>query len=674
MKGVMMRAGADGAPRMTLHGVVGWDIDSRAVADALAGARGKRVTVSINSPGGDAFAGIAIHNMLARHDGGVTVVVDGFAASAASLIAMAGRPTIMPANAFLMLHNAHGVQGGESDDLRAAADVLDSVSAAYRRTYAARSGKAEDEVAEMMAAETWLGAADAVAMGFADEMAKPTEIRASAADLAMLPRVPAALTAAVQAVPASSQLKEAQMGEPTEKPVAPAPDVKAAAPLATVDVDAQLAAEGMRVEAIYDAAEKAKKVIADHAKVEAVRAEAVKGKLSVEQFRARMFELMQAAEPPFPATRRSEITVIRDGDETTRARMASGLSALMRAHRGRPVPEEAREFYGMRLSGMLREMLARAGARDAHRLSGAELWERFTPQSSAHTTSDFPIVLRDAVNKTLQQEFALLPATWNAWTQQIDVADFKTITSAQIGTMPDLQRVSEGQPVPYGGVLEEGESYRVETFATIVELSRQAIINDDLNAFGRLIAGAAETGYRRLADEVYGVLRLNANMADGNRLFSAAHGNVGAGASGTIFHYLVAPDRPTVEIAYLGGRRMPEITEQVQFNNLGAAYRVLFDFGTKAISWRGMTRERAAVNADGTTVAPLEALLMTQRTVGGARIAPPTRLVLLVPPSEHLAARRLATAVTPDSASNVNIYGSRIELVVEPRLADTTVV
>ena len=101
---------------------------------------------------------------------------------------------------------------------------------------------------------------------------------------------------------------------------------------------------------------------------------------------------------------------------------------------------------------------------------------------------------------------------------------------------------------------------------------------------------------------------------------------------------------------------------------LGISYRVIFDFGAKAVSWRGMARDRNAVNVDGSTVGALEKVLLEMKAPGGARIAPPMRKVLLVPPSEHMNARRLATAITPDSATNVNIYGGNLQVIVEPRL------
>jgi phage head maturation protease/phage major head subunit gpT-like protein len=406
-------------------------------------------------------------------------------------------------------------------------------------------------------------------------------------------------------------------------------------------------------------------------RLDAIEQEAIASGADAASVRARvMDEVLAQPQAPAPAPRPVQMHVTRDAGDTMRLRIKHAIASGLRGLSPSETPEEAREFRGMGFSGMLREMAIEAGDRTAHRLNNDQLWSR---AAGSHSTSDFPVILKDAVNVTLQQEFGEFPRIFEVWSQSTDVQDFKQITSANVGTMPTLEKVAEGQPIPHKAIAEEGEVYKVDTYAGIVAMTREMIINDQLSAFGRVIRNAADSANRALNDLVYAQITENANMADGNRLFSTAHANIGANASGTVYHYLFAPDRPTVEVAYLSGRRAPEITEEEQFNVLGVSYRVVFDFGAKAVSWRGVTRERSAVLVDGSTVGVLEEKLLTMREVGGAIIAPPRRLVLLVPPSQHVAARRLVTSVTPDSASNVNIYGG-LQLVVEPRLANTTVV
>ncbi|EHH5000736.1 phage tail tape measure protein [Escherichia coli] len=114
------------------------------------------INLHINSPGGDVFEGIAIFNALKTHGASITVYVDGVAASMASVIAMVGNPVIMPENTFMMIHKPFGFTGGDAEDMRTYADLLDKVEAVLLPAYAQKTGKTTDEIAAMLADETWI--------------------------------------------------------------------------------------------------------------------------------------------------------------------------------------------------------------------------------------------------------------------------------------------------------------------------------------------------------------------------------------------------------------------------------------------------------------------------------------------------------------------------------------
>jgi ATP-dependent protease ClpP protease subunit len=139
----------------------------------------RAIELHINSPGGDVFQATAIHSMLDRHPARVTAYVDGVAASAASLIAMAGDDIIMPANAMMMVHAPSGAVLGTGDDIRDMADTLDRIGQAMASTYARRTGQPIDRVIAWMDAETWFTAAEAVQYGFATVVEQPVKIAAS---------------------------------------------------------------------------------------------------------------------------------------------------------------------------------------------------------------------------------------------------------------------------------------------------------------------------------------------------------------------------------------------------------------------------------------------------------------------------------------------------------------
>jgi ATP-dependent protease ClpP protease subunit len=135
---------------------------------ALAAADGADVVVKINSPGGDFFEGVTIYNQLREYPAAVAVKVMGIAASAASIIAMAGDEIEMGLGSTMMIHNAWGMVVGNQHDLAAASDTFAKFDEAMAAIYAARTGLSLKKIAALMDAETMLSADDAVSQGFAD--------------------------------------------------------------------------------------------------------------------------------------------------------------------------------------------------------------------------------------------------------------------------------------------------------------------------------------------------------------------------------------------------------------------------------------------------------------------------------------------------------------------------
>lgn len=136
------------------------------------------LNVYINSPGGDVFAGQTIYSMLKRHKAQVNVYIDGLAASIASLIAMAGDKVIMPENAMMMIHNPWTWGAGNANDFRKLADDLDKIRDSMIVAYKNKSGLSDDEIKDIMDAETWLSAKDCLDKGFADEIEEAKEVAA----------------------------------------------------------------------------------------------------------------------------------------------------------------------------------------------------------------------------------------------------------------------------------------------------------------------------------------------------------------------------------------------------------------------------------------------------------------------------------------------------------------
>ena len=138
----------------------------RADLDAGAG----DIIVWINSPGGDCVAAAQIYNMLMDYKGTVTVKIDGIAASAASVIAMAGTKVLMSPTALMMIHNPLTVAIGDSEEMQKAIDMLSEVKESIINAYEIKTGLSRAKLSHLMDAETWMNANKAVELGFADEI------------------------------------------------------------------------------------------------------------------------------------------------------------------------------------------------------------------------------------------------------------------------------------------------------------------------------------------------------------------------------------------------------------------------------------------------------------------------------------------------------------------------
>lgn len=148
----------------------GEGVTSKRIAAALRSMGQGPVVVNINSPGGDLFEGLAIYNLLRDHPGEVTVKVLGVAASAASIIAMAGDKVQIAKSAFFMVHNAWVAVVGNRNDLSELVKTLEGFDAAMADIYSAKTGLSKQKVAALMDADSWIGGDDAIEYGFADEL------------------------------------------------------------------------------------------------------------------------------------------------------------------------------------------------------------------------------------------------------------------------------------------------------------------------------------------------------------------------------------------------------------------------------------------------------------------------------------------------------------------------
>lgn len=192
---------------LVIHEPIGemWDgsgVSSKKVIEALNKfPRAKEVRAFINSPGGFAYDGMAIYSALHRHPAKVTVDIEGIAASAASIIAMAGDTIRIAESGFIMIHEAWSLAIGNAADMRAAADELDRLGVSIAEVYAARSTQTVEAARSAMQAETWFTGKEAVAWGLATEVVANKK----AAACVIPPQLRSAFARLPDAVPTASK-------------------------------------------------------------------------------------------------------------------------------------------------------------------------------------------------------------------------------------------------------------------------------------------------------------------------------------------------------------------------------------------------------------------------------------------------------------------------------------
>lgn len=218
-----LRAAAPAAANVIeMYELIGYDwwtgggVTAKSVSEQLRSLRGQAVEIRLNSPGGDMFDGIAIYNLLREHDGEITIKVMGMAASAASIIAMAGDRIEIGAASFIMIHNCWVCACGNRIDFLALAAWMEPFDAALASVYVERSGQLLAQVVEWMNAETYMSGATAVERGFADALLSADESKADLAAMAS-GKEAASVRVAEMAMMASTGMPRSEVREHIKK-------------------------------------------------------------------------------------------------------------------------------------------------------------------------------------------------------------------------------------------------------------------------------------------------------------------------------------------------------------------------------------------------------------------------------------------------------------------------
>lgn len=235
-------------------------------------------------------------------------------------------------------------------------------------------------------------------------------------------------------------------------------------------------------------------------------------------------------------SRNSQATVTSTTDTgvLNAKRDAMQAALIHRCDASAQLPEAAREFRGMRLVDMAREFVNMSGGNargmTAQEVARAALGcdRQAVRAAGMHTTSDFPLLLGNTVNRTLREGYQLAPQTWRVLGRQTTVPDFREVTRAALGDIAALEKVKEHGEYKYGTLDEEGAPLRVVKYGKIIAITWEAIVNDDLGVFTRIPTALGAAAAQTESDAVWSLILGNANFTDGKPFFDASHGNVAA--------------------------------------------------------------------------------------------------------------------------------------------------
>ncbi|MBV2094486.1 MAG: ATP-dependent Clp protease proteolytic subunit [Candidatus Thiodiazotropha sp. (ex Codakia orbicularis)] len=489
-------AGQRGTAEILIYGDIGesWSEESVQAADFvrdLQQIQAETLNVRVNSYGGSVSDGTAIYNALRRHPAIVNIFIDGVAVSAASLISMAGDTINMAENALMMIHAPWGAAAGNAKDMRDMAAMLDKFASAMTSAYTGRLGGDTAKQWLSDGDDHWLTAPEALERGLIDEITAALDIAAS-----LPPKdrftIPEALMPKTDPNTPDLKLVKQAEGEVLARIKARNDEL---APVFAMHADKPGMSE------IKD------QILADPT-------------ITADQARAMMLDQLGKDTEPL-----GQIGVQASaswGENRHQADFKDAAVDAMLLRAGITVKDPhpaANDLRGRSVLNIAETMIGHRGSTFLHGASPSEIVR------AAMTTSDFPDLLSGLAGKSLMLGYENEPASHRRWTRAVEVDDFKPVTRVAISEAPELLEVLEHGQYEEGHLSDRAESYQLKTYARVMKLTRQAIINDDLGGFTRIPVAYGASAARKEADLVYQLLISNPSMSDGFALFSAEHSN-----------------------------------------------------------------------------------------------------------------------------------------------------
>lgn len=475
----------------------GWGISARRFTEDLISLGNlSHINLHIHSPGGEVFDGIAIYNQLKNHSATITVYIDGLAASMASVIAMVGDTVIMPKNAMMMIHKPWGVSWGDANDMREYADLLDKLENVLIPAYVAKTGKTTEEITAMLEQETWLDGDECVEHGFADKVIEPVKAMASLTSkrIEEFSSMPSAI---------KNQITPKNTTKPTQQPQPnSSPEPQPSASFA----DEQTRLNGIKdLFAMFGGRHNELMItcLAD-------------ANCSVEKAREQLLNTIAQQQNPEPSNKDNAHIYAGNGNI-----VGDSVRASVMARAGFQDYEKDNAYNSMTLRELARASLTERGVGVATYNPMQMIGMAFT-----HSTSDFGNILLDVANKAILLGWEENDETFGKWTKKGQLSDFKTAHRVGLGAFPSLRKVREGAEYKYVTLNDKGETIALATYGELFSITRQAIINDDMNMLTDVPMKFGRAAKATVGDLVYAVLIDNEKMSDKKALFSTDHKNM----------------------------------------------------------------------------------------------------------------------------------------------------
>ncbi|MDG9928263.1 MULTISPECIES: ClpP-like prohead protease/major capsid protein fusion protein [unclassified Pseudomonas] len=485
------------------------------------------ISLRIHSPGGDVFEGTAIYNLLKHHPARVEAHIDGLAASMGSVIAMAADTIYMPENALMMVHRPWGIQGGEADDMRRYADLLEKIEGTMVAAYMAKTGKSEEEIKALLKAETWMDGREAVEAGFADQLTEPLAAAAQLTSKRMqeFAHMPEALKTLMQ--PRAST-PTAAAPTPPAAPAAPTAPAAPAAPVAAAPDEASILARAQAAETARRDGIRAVFTPFAAAHGDMLNELLLDQGVTVEQAQAKLLTVLAGGATPSegPQARTGANAHIFAGNGNL---VGDSVRASVLARAGLEQIQADNRYNHMSLIELARASLVDRGIGVASQNRMQMVGLAFT-----HTTSDFGTILIDVAHRSLLAGWEEAEETFHLWTKKGQLSDFKTMNRVGLGEFPSLREVREGAEYKYVTVGGRSEVITLATYGELFSITRQAIINDDMNLLTDIPRKMGMAAKGTIGDLVYAVLTKNQVLSDGKALFHADHKNLQTGAGSAL--------------------------------------------------------------------------------------------------------------------------------------------